>query len=605
MLKYANITKINNVNLNNFRLNPNKIKFNKIVHVYQLKYKNGSPAGLGDFLRGSFCLMQLSKILNVKFDIDISNHPLSKYIENVTRCTNINYKNINIYTKRNEGKNKHMILNKNKIETCYDKAFINNLIDWLNKENKKVVGLFTNSFPFTTEFRKEGIEFIKSKFIPKNIIKEKIENILEKLELKKKEYSVIHIRTGDQYLIHNKNMDINFISKIKAILKSIIHENTKYLILSDSSYIKKELKNINNFYFIENEIGHLAKKNSDDVIINTLVDFFLFGHSNSITSLSVYEHESGFSKYSGILNDVPTKFIRINSIKDNNIKFITLTNTGYINYTLNCLKSLKNINFNSNLDCYCIGKEGYKILNYKKYNCLLIDEENNSNFQKFRSGNWSNITFYKFKIIYENLLTNEYVCITDGDIVFEYEYFLDYLKENILDNDILIQNDTLNDNDHSNICSGFIFIKSNAKTLDFFNPSNVKKYKNKLGWDDQVYINNNKKRLKYKLLPLELFPNGKYYYKHYKIISPYLIHFNWIIGHLKEVKMKEHKKWLIDDLDMIELNNIELICNDVSYNDVSYNDVSYNDVSFNNVSYNDVSFNDVSYNDVSYNDILL
>ena len=85
------------------------------------------------------------------------------------------------------------------------------------------------------------------------------------------------------------------------------------------------------------------------------------------------------------------------------IAFITLTNDGYIEYTENCLKSLEKINSKVNLNCYCIGKKGYEYLNNKKYNCVLIDEEENTNFQNFREGNWSNITFNKFVIIYESL----------------------------------------------------------------------------------------------------------------------------------------------------------------------------------------------------------
>jgi Nucleotide-diphospho-sugar transferase. len=87
-----------------------------------------------------------------------------------------------------------------------------------------------------------------------------------------------------------------------------------------------------------------------------------------------------------------------------------------------------------------------------------------------------------------------------------------------------------------------MFIKSNADTLHFFNPNHVEHNKNTLGWGDQVYINDNKHKLKYKMLPIELFPNGKYYYNN-TIINPYLIHFNWIIGHTKKQKMRDYGKW--------------------------------------------------------------
>ena len=222
---------------------------------------------------------------------------------------------------------------------------------------------------------------------------------------------------------------------------------------------------------------------------------------------------------------------------------MTLTNTGYVNYTLNCLKSLENINYSPLPHSYCIGKEGYNLLKSKGYETTLIDEEDNSNFQTIRKGNWANITFNKFKIIHENLLKYKYVCITDGDIVYENKDFIKYLLNNIGDNDLLIQNDTMSDDDNSELCSGFMFIQSNENTLKLFNPKLIKI--NKEMWDDQIYINEIKNKLKYKKLPLNLFPTGKYYYRNFKNITPYLIHFNFIIGHQKKGVMMLHNKWYI------------------------------------------------------------
>jgi len=110
---------------------------------------------------------------------------------------------------------------------------------------------------------------------------------------------------------------------------------------------------------------------------------------------------------------------------------------------------------------------------------------------------------------------------------------------------MLIQNDKLTDNDNSLLCSGFMFLKSNEVTKKFFNPLNVENEKNKLGWDDQIYMNDNKNKLKYKVLPLHLFPNGKYFYENNEMINPYIIHFNWVIGSEKQKKMDYYKKWYL------------------------------------------------------------
>ena len=225
------------------------------------------------------------------------------------------------------------------------------------------------------------------------------------------------------------------------------------------------------------------------------------------------------------------------------VAFITLTNSGYVNYTMNCIESLRKINTKIQLQTYCIGKEGYDRLINNGISSQLIDDEQNSNHQTFLNGNWSNITYYKFEIIYENLLKYDYVCFTDGDIVYENANFIDFLLQNIDEDEMLIQSEGFI-TDIDELCSGFMFIRSNANTLSFFNPDKMRMYKDTPKWNDQLYINENRNKIKYRKLPLSLFPTGSYYYKYNKNITPYLIHFNFAIGHDKIRKMLHYNKWM-------------------------------------------------------------
>lgn len=227
------------------------------------------------------------------------------------------------------------------------------------------------------------------------------------------------------------------------------------------------------------------------------------------------------------------------------IEFITLTNTGYIPYTLNCLESLTRIGCDILPHCYCVGKDGYEILKKKEYESTLIDDEQHSNFKKFKRGNWSSITLKKIDIIYENLLKHDFVCITDGDIVYEEKNFMKDLLERIGDNEMLIQSEGLEDGDVSEVCTGFILIKSTDNMKDIFNPTHIENYKGNIDWNDQSYINGKLDKIKYKKLPLELYPNGRYYKKNKDTIKPNMIHFNWIIGHDKRDKMIEYGKWYV------------------------------------------------------------
>lgn len=228
-----------------------------------------------------------------------------------------------------------------------------------------------------------------------------------------------------------------------------------------------------------------------------------------------------------------------------NFIFITLTNRDYVELTLNCLKSLENINSKYELKCYCIDNDAFNLLknktNVSKVPGLLNEIKNMPNF---RGENWDKLVVNKFNIIHDNLKKYNYVLFTDGDIVYKKDDFVKYCFENIKDNDMLIQNDSGNDNQKNILCSGFMFIKSNPKTLDFFNPEKINMETFQC---DQIYINQNFRKFNIKLdtLPLNLFPNGGYYKKNYNIQNNYLIHFNWCGGKNKKRWIQNTNNWLI------------------------------------------------------------
>jgi hypothetical protein len=129
----------------------NKLK--KLVHVYQLNYINGKSPGLGDFLRGCFCFLQFSKLYNLEFDVDFSNHPMSKYLENIQHTDGLDYNNIEIYNNLNLSTEKLIEFEK-KVRNI-DPKFIKSTINWLNSKNCEVFGFFSNAYPFFNKFTEE------------------------------------------------------------------------------------------------------------------------------------------------------------------------------------------------------------------------------------------------------------------------------------------------------------------------------------------------------------------------------------------------------------------------------------------------------------------
>lgn len=285
----------------------------------------------------------------------------------------------------------------------------------------------------------------------------------------------------------------------------------------------------------------IATDNFDNILMKN----YSISNPNAVTSGKIfYQFPGGQCNYSSKYDKI-SKFNEKMSLfwemKEDNISFITLTNSGYINYTLNCLESIKNINLSIPLHCYCIGKKGYDRLFNKGYKCTLIDDEQNSNFTSYKNGNWSEITFNKFKIIYENLLKYKYVCYTDGDVVYENNEFFGYLIDKIGDYEMLVQNNCEGVNA---ISTGFMFIKSTDNVKYLFDPDYIEKnYRISNEFDINDYLDSIKNKINFKLLSLSLFPYGNYYYNNHNSISPYLIHFNWLVGHEKRGKMLLYRKW--------------------------------------------------------------
>ena len=192
-------------------------KLKKIVNVYQLDYVNGKSPGLGDFLRGSFCFMQLAQLLNLEFEIDVSNHPISKYVENSSNTEGINYNNISFYYEYNrdsQGYNNYEGKSVNVNEN-----FLNKSIDLLNSTDCEIFGLFSNSFPCFNKHTIEGRTSINSKLQPNELMRRYIDISLNELGLSKKGYGVIHIRTGDKYLVNGEKNVKSFYRKYKTRTK--------------------------------------------------------------------------------------------------------------------------------------------------------------------------------------------------------------------------------------------------------------------------------------------------------------------------------------------------------------------------------------------------
>jgi len=337
---FQNIKQINeddNIDLEfeYFRLKPfskeliNYIIFNlknkniKLTNVYQINYKNGKATGFGDFLRGSLFLIQFCKEYELIFEINLINHPFSKYFEKYDFNKTLKNEKINekIYEniiKFEETNYNPLILDGNILDNKTNPFIYNDFIYYLGNNPIINNNLYIYNICFPSFYIKyDEKEILKNLIKPNNYIKSLLLDNLNYLNFKEKDYEIIHIRLGDKYLLENNNiLDINNIKNLKILLNDLnkLDKTKNYLLISDNNVIKLLFKEKYNFIkFQIKELTHSGtfKEYNEMLFINTLIDFYLISLSNRINAYSVYEHGTGFSKWCAEIYDIPyvCKFI--------------------------------------------------------------------------------------------------------------------------------------------------------------------------------------------------------------------------------------------------------------------------------------------------------
>ena len=283
----------------------NNTKLKKIINTYHLSFKNGSTPGLGDYLRGCFSLYQVAKILNLEFEMDMNNHPMSKFIASTDTSEKlINYNEICRF------ENDNYVGIDAKTYKKKSPQFLDELIKLLNSVDELEYYLFSNSFPIFDNIRNESRKFIRSKLVPNEMMQQNIRLRMNRLGLKRKCYSVIHLRCGDSFLLNNHTDKGGFLlfEKVSEFLSKNLNPDSKFLLLSDNNDIKIMLKNKLPQLIVQvREITHLGEQtNLNDVqVMNTLLDFYTMANSNKIVSFSKFNWGSGFSEWCSVVYNIP------------------------------------------------------------------------------------------------------------------------------------------------------------------------------------------------------------------------------------------------------------------------------------------------------------
>jgi hypothetical protein len=280
---------------------------NKIVNVYQKEYNNGVKAsGFGDFIRGTYFLMQFCEKYNIKYDVQI-NHPLRKYLKLYSteqyydsNIEQIFYPDLQI-----------IFFDKTNFNTDNREDIQYEFIDYLKYQvfENKVARVYTISYHFApiTEDQKRRMRLLLE---PTDDFKLYILTTLKNMQLCLKNYIVIHIRSGDNALIYNEDVNNEYLRSILIEIYKIYKPQYKYLLLSDSVKLKEKIVCL--FPKMRSEFKEITHSGEGvtmtyESIKNTMLDFYLLAYSGRIYSYSYYEHGSGFSRWCAETFNIPYK----------------------------------------------------------------------------------------------------------------------------------------------------------------------------------------------------------------------------------------------------------------------------------------------------------
>ena len=327
-----------------------KNNISKIVNVYQQSYKENKKAtGFGDFLRGNYYLMQFCAGLNIHYEINMSNHPLSFYLKNKTVDTHDEDTYTTICQNIEQLSGNNFVPNIDQDNTILFKPQNNFIIDFMlylltncplyentNTNTNKNTNKNTNiQYIYTIAYPPQEIISENHKMYMRHILEPTIEmqlyvqNTISLLHMREKEYITIHIRSGDQSLIGGLPVSKHFLSKIKNEIMKIMRldRSRQYLLLTDNNELKTVLvETFPQLKIVINEISHSGEGIvlTESAVKNTMLDLYLLAKSCAIFSLSCYSHGSGFSKWTAETYNIPyiCKFVEYEANTETNTNII-------------------------------------------------------------------------------------------------------------------------------------------------------------------------------------------------------------------------------------------------------------------------------------------
>lgn len=239
--------------------------------------------GLGDTIRGTIELFQLSKIMGFNLVVDTQLHNVSKYLK----------------TQAHEYSD-YIIENRDNI------PFVQNAEQYILRSSDDVLLFLTNgSQRFREPISEECKQFIKELLCPNDDFERYVNSKLVSIAYLDN-YSILHYRLNDCEMINVDDSTVNYERYLENIKQ---HVQPNSVLISTSKKFKEYIKSNVNVFMFDIDIGHLGYAEHKDIIRDTLFEFLLLTRAKSIKTYSVYRWLSGFARIANEIYDVPLQRI--------------------------------------------------------------------------------------------------------------------------------------------------------------------------------------------------------------------------------------------------------------------------------------------------------
>jgi len=287
-------------------------KLKKIIGVYQIEFVDFKASGLGDFIRGSFTMMQLVRLLNkytpanLTYDLDFRNHPMSKWL-----VCDKGLEKPEFYSELTNMHIDTLMVKQDEADLGYQ-HLLREMIRFVNKSGGPTVHGFVCRDDVFEEILQSERDVIKSRMVPTPEMDAYVTDTLTEMGITGP-YSVLHIRMADEKCFPAVPIDQSVIDSLVTAVNAKLGDE-QYVLISNSDQVKDAFAG-QSIHSKKTAICHIGQNDTQTLqqTKDTLLDYFIMSRAEKIHAFSTYDR-TGFSLECSKVYSIPYTFTKIKAM---------------------------------------------------------------------------------------------------------------------------------------------------------------------------------------------------------------------------------------------------------------------------------------------------